>query len=47
MVSAPSSVESERLDLELKRDQLLRASEDGVSVSEAIREALCQSVQAG
>jgi len=47
MGSAPSSVESVRLDPELKRDLLLRASEDGVSVSETIREALRQYVQAG
>jgi predicted HicB family RNase H-like nuclease len=47
MGSAPSSVESVRLDPELKRDLLLRASEDGISVSEAIREALRQYVQAG
>jgi len=46
MGSAPSSVESVRLDPELKRDLLLRASEDGVSVSETIREALRQYVQA-
>ena len=47
MGSAPSSVESVRLDPELKRDLLLRASEDGISVSAAIREALRQYVQAG
>ncbi len=47
MGSAPSSVESVRLDPELKRDLLLRASEDGISVSEAIREALRRYVQAG
>jgi hypothetical protein len=46
MGSAPSSVESVRLDPELKRDLLLRASEDGVSVSETIREALRRYVQA-
>jgi len=40
-------VESVRLDPELKRDLLLRASEDGISVSAAIREALRQYVQAG
>jgi len=53
MGSAPSSVESVRLDPELKRVLLLRASEDGVKVSETIRvsktirEALRQYVQAG
>ena len=45
--SSPSTVESVRLDPELKRDLLLRASAQGVSVSEAIREALRQYVQAG
>jgi predicted HicB family RNase H-like nuclease len=46
MGSSPSSVESVRLDPELKRDLLLRASEQGISVSEAIREALRQYVKA-
>jgi plasmid stability protein len=45
--SSPSSVESVRLDPELKRDLLLRASEHGISVSEAIREALRNYVKAG
>jgi uncharacterized protein (DUF4415 family) len=44
--SSPSTVESVRLDPELKRDLLLRAAAKGVSVSEAIREALRQYVQA-
>jgi uncharacterized protein (DUF4415 family) len=44
--SSPSTVESVRLDPELKRDLLLRATANGVSVSEAIREALRQYVQA-
>ena len=44
--SGPSSVESVRLDPELKRDLLLRASEEGVSVSELIRKALRQYVKA-
>ncbi len=44
--SSPSTVESVRLDPKLKRDLLLRASAKGVSVSEAIREALRQYVQA-
>ncbi len=46
MGSAPSSVESVRLDPELKRDLLLRASEQHISVSEAIRQALRQYVKA-
>lgn len=44
--SAPASVESVRLDPELKRDLLLRAAEDQVSVSELIRTALRQYVKA-
>lgn len=44
--SAPASVESVRLDPELKRDLLLRAAEDHVSVSELIRTALRQYVKA-
>ena len=40
MGSGPASVESVRLDPELKRELLLRASKDGISVSEVIREAL-------
>lgn len=44
--SSPSTVESVRLDPELKRDALLRASAQGVSVSKAIREALRQHGQA-
>jgi len=35
--SAASSVESVRLDPELKRELLLRAAEEHISVSEAIR----------
>ncbi|HEY1733661.1 MAG TPA: CopG family transcriptional regulator [Acidimicrobiales bacterium] len=46
MGSAPSSVESVRLDPELKRDLLVRAAKDGVSVSEAIRQALREYVKA-
>ncbi len=45
MGSAPSSVESVRLDPELKRDLLLRAAKDGISVSEAIRRALREYVK--
>ena len=45
--SSPSTVESVRLNPELKRDLLQRAAAEGVSVSEAIREALRQYVQAG
>ena len=44
--SSPSTVESVRPDPELKRDVLLRASAQGVSVSKAIREALRQHGQA-
>ncbi|HEU5033533.1 MAG TPA: ribbon-helix-helix domain-containing protein [Mycobacteriales bacterium] len=44
--SAPASVESVRLDPELKRDLLLRAAKDGVSVSEVIRDALRQYIRA-
>lgn len=42
MGSAASSVESVRLGPELKRDLLLRAAEEHVSVSEAIRRAIGQ-----
>jgi len=38
--SAASSVESVRLDPELKRDLLLRAAQDHTSVSEIIRRAI-------
>lgn len=43
--SAPSSVESVRLSPELKRDLLLRAAEQGISFSEAIRTALQEYVK--
>ena len=46
MGSAPASVESVRLDPELKRDLLLRAARDKVSVSELIRVALREYVKA-
>jgi hypothetical protein len=46
MGSAVASVESVRLDPELKRDLLLRASGEGVSLSELIRKALRQFVAA-
>jgi hypothetical protein len=46
MGSAVASVESVRLDPELKRDLLLRASGEGVSLSELIRKALRQYVAA-
>lgn len=45
--SGPATVESVRLDPELKRELLLRASKDGISVSEVIREALRTYVRAG
>lgn len=47
MGSAASSVESMRLDPELKRDLLLRAAEEHISVSEVIRRAIGQYLQAG
>ena len=47
MGSAASSVESVRLDPELKRDLLLRAAEEGTSVSEVIRRAIGQYLRAG
>ncbi len=46
MGSAASSVESVRLGPELKRDLLLRAAEEHVSVSEAIRRAIGQYLRA-
>lgn len=46
MGSGPASVETVRLDPELKKELLLRASRDGVSVSEVIRQALRTYVQA-
>lgn len=47
MGSAASSVESVRLDPELKRDLLLRAARERISVSEAIRRAIGQYLRAG
>lgn len=44
--SAASSVESVRLDPELKRALLLRAAEEHISVSEAIRRAIGQYIRA-
>jgi hypothetical protein len=44
--SAPASVESVRLDPELKRDLLLRAAEQHVSVSEVIRCAIGEYLRA-
>jgi hypothetical protein len=46
MGSGPAEVESVRLDPELKRDLFLRASRDGISVSEVIRQALREYVKA-
>jgi predicted HicB family RNase H-like nuclease len=46
MGSEVASVESVRLDPELKRDLLLRASDEGVSLSELIRKALRKYVAA-
>ncbi len=47
MGSAVSSVESVRLDPELKRDLVLRAATEGTSVSEVIRAAVRQYLRAG
>jgi hypothetical protein len=44
--SSSSSVESVRLNPELKRDLLLRAAEKGITLSEAIRTALQEYVKA-
>lgn len=47
MGSGPASVESVRLDPELKRQLILRASKDGVSVSEVIRKASALTFEPG
>ena len=47
MGSAAASVESVRLDPELKRDLLLRAAQEGKSVSALIRAAVRQYLRAG
>lgn len=47
MGSAAASVESVRLDPELKRDLLLRAAQEGESVSALIRAAVRQYLRAG
>lgn len=44
--SAPSSVESVRLDPEMKRDLLARAADERVSVSELIRTAISSYLRA-
>jgi hypothetical protein len=44
--ASAASVESVRLDPELKRDLLLRAAQDGTSMSEVIRKALREYVRA-
>jgi hypothetical protein len=46
MGSAAASVESVRLDPELKRELIVRAGEEHVSVSEVIRRAVRQYLQA-
>lgn len=46
MGSAASSVESVRSDLGLKRDLLLRAAEEHISVAEVIRRAIGQYLRA-
>jgi hypothetical protein len=45
--SSASSVESVRLDPELKRELLLRAAHEHISVSEAIRRAIGQYLRTG
>ncbi len=47
MGSAASTVESVRLDPELKRDLILRAAAEHITVSEAIRRAIGQYLRAG
>ena len=47
MGSAASSVESVRLDPELKRELLLRAAAEHTSVSQIIRDAVRQYLRAG
>jgi hypothetical protein len=42
MGSSAASVESVRLDPDLKRDLILRAAEEHITVSEAIRRAVRQ-----
>jgi hypothetical protein len=44
--TAPSTVESVRLDPELKKQLVRRAQHDGVPVSEVIREALRRHLKA-
>jgi predicted HicB family RNase H-like nuclease len=46
MGSAAASVESVRLDPDLKRQLILRAAEEHISVSEAIRQAVRQYLHA-
>lgn len=46
MGSSPASVESVRLDPEMKRELILRAAHDHISVSEAIRRAVRQYLHA-
>lgn len=45
--SSAASVESVRLDPELKRDLLLRAAEDNTTVSDVIRRAIGVYLRAG
>ena len=47
MAGAPASIESVRLDPELKRDLILRAAAEQVSVSELVRRALYEYVNEG
>ncbi len=47
MGSSAASVESVRLDPELKRDLLLRAAQEGTSVSDLIRAAVRKYLRTG
>ena len=44
--AAPATVESVRLDPELKRELIVRAAEENISVSETIRRAVQQYLRA-
>ena len=46
MSAAPATVESARLDPESKRESIVRAAEEHVSISEAIRRAFHQYLHA-
>jgi predicted HicB family RNase H-like nuclease len=46
MGSSPASVESVRLDSDLKRDLIVNAAQEHISVSEAVRRAIRQYLHA-